>query len=71
MLDTMNRETISPNSVTQGKKDSETLQGREPCHRRHRHKTDGMKKDLEVDDNQERNGPGDTATSGLCIEKEG
>lgn len=70
MLDTLNRETISPNSVTQGK-DSKTFRGRGLCHRWQRPKTDGMRKDLEEDDDQEWNGPGDTATSGLCIEEEG
>lgn len=30
-----------------------------------------MKKDLEKEDYQEWNGPGDTARSGLCIEEEG
>lgn len=70
MLYKLNRETISPNCVTQGK-DSETFQGRGLYHRWQRPKTDGMKKDLEEDDNQEWNGPGDTATRGLCIEEEG
>lgn len=70
MSDTLNREPISPNSVTQGK-DSESFQGRGLCHRWQRPETDGMKKDLEEDHNQEWNWPGDTVTSGLCIEEEG
>lgn len=66
-----NEQRDHQSQLCHSRKDSETLQGRGPCHRWHRPKTDGMKKDLEEDDDQERNGPGDTAASGLCIEEEG
>lgn len=42
MLNTLNKETISPNSFTQAK-DSGSSQGRGLCHRWQRPKTDEMK----------------------------
>lgn len=69
MLDTPSRETISPNSVTQGK-DSEPFQGRGLSYRWQRPKTDGTREDLEENDDEEWGGPGDTGTRRLWIEEE-
>lgn len=67
-LDTLSTD-ISPSSITQGK-GSEPFQGRGLCHRWQRLTTDGARKDLEENDNQEWDGPGDTGKSRLWIEEE-